>query len=115
MRKAMKQLFQKGLCGILCAAMILTGMSIPELTVYATELNDVTESGSTDGEEKTAEDLVDEKKSDDKSEDGENEKSEDESEDDEEDKLDDESEDGNEEKSDDESENGNEEKTDDES
>lgn len=115
MRKAMKQLFQKGLCGILCAAMILTGMSIPELTVYATELNDVTESGSTDGEEKNAEDLVDEKKSDDKSEDGAEEKSEDESEDDEEDKLDDESEDGNEEKSDDESENGNEEKTDDES
>ena len=37
MKKSRKKFFQKGLCGILCAAMLLSGLSIPELTAYAAE------------------------------------------------------------------------------
>lgn len=37
MKKVMKQLFRQGLCGVLCAAMILTSLSIPEMTVHAAE------------------------------------------------------------------------------
>ena len=37
MRKPMKQFFQKSACGILCAAMVLTSLSIPGRTVYAAE------------------------------------------------------------------------------
>ncbi|MCM1088904.1 MAG: glycosyl hydrolase 53 family protein [Muribaculaceae bacterium] len=37
MKKVMKQLFRQGLCGVLCAAMILTSLSIPEVTVHAAE------------------------------------------------------------------------------
>ncbi|MBO5474144.1 MAG: glycosyl hydrolase 53 family protein [Lachnospiraceae bacterium] len=40
-RKTRKQLFRRGLSGILCAAMILTGMSIPELTAYAAVQDEV--------------------------------------------------------------------------
>lgn len=42
MRKKAKQYIKKGLCGILTAAMILTSLSIPELTAYAAQA-DVTE------------------------------------------------------------------------
>ena len=41
MRKSMKQFFQKSLCGILSAAMLLSGLSIPELTAYAAEADAV--------------------------------------------------------------------------
>ncbi|MCM1212766.1 MAG: glycosyl hydrolase 53 family protein [Blautia sp.] len=37
MKKVMKQLFRQGLCSVLCAAMILTSLSIPEMTVHAAE------------------------------------------------------------------------------
>ena len=37
MRKKVKQYIKKGLCGILSAAMILTSLSIPELTAYAAQ------------------------------------------------------------------------------
>lgn len=37
MRKQKKQLFQKGLCGILSAAMILTSSMIPDWSVSAAQ------------------------------------------------------------------------------
>jgi len=49
MRKKAKQYIQKSLCGILSAAMILTSLSIPELTAYAAQ-SDVTEESETSEE-----------------------------------------------------------------
>ena len=37
MRKKVKQYIQKSLCGILSAAMILTSLSVPEMTAYAAQ------------------------------------------------------------------------------
>ncbi|MCH5256592.1 MAG: FIVAR domain-containing protein, partial [Lachnospiraceae bacterium] len=57
MKKTMKQFFQKGLSGILCAAMVLTSLSIPEMTAYAsqTELTDEVEMTAETNEEITNE------------------------------------------------------------
>lgn len=62
MKKAMKQLFRKGICGILCAAMILTSLSIPEMTAYAsqTEITEETENGDVTNEEGTETEVTDE-------------------------------------------------------
>ena len=48
MKKVMKQLFRNGLCGILCAAMVLTSLSIPEMTVYAAQIDAEDENGIID-------------------------------------------------------------------
>lgn len=37
MRKSLKQLLRKSLCGVLCTAMLFSGISVPELSVYASE------------------------------------------------------------------------------
>ena len=55
MRKKAKQYIRKSLCGILSAAMILTSLSVPELTTYAaqpdmTDGTEVSEEEVTDGE-----------------------------------------------------------------
>ncbi|MDE7132695.1 MAG: hypothetical protein K2O65_12990, partial [Lachnospiraceae bacterium] len=51
MSKQAKRFFQKGLCGILSAAMILTGSIIPDISVLAaqTALEDTTENTDADG------------------------------------------------------------------
>lgn len=48
MKKVMKQLFRNGLCGLLCAAMVLTSLSIPEMTVYAAQIDAEDENGIID-------------------------------------------------------------------
>lgn len=48
MKKVMKQLFRNGLCGILCAAMVLTSLSVPEMTVYAAQIDAEDENGIID-------------------------------------------------------------------
>ncbi len=56
MRKKVKQYIQKSLCAILSAAMILTSLSVPELTTYAAQ------PGETEiSEEMSAEEVWDEK------------------------------------------------------
>ena len=62
MKKAMKQLFQKGISGILCAAMILTSLSIPEMTTYAAEtgITEETENADVTNEEGTEAEMTDE-------------------------------------------------------
>lgn len=37
MRKSLKQFLRKSLCGVLCTAMLFSGISVPELSVYASE------------------------------------------------------------------------------
>lgn len=56
MKKTMKQLFQKGISGLLCAAMILTSLSIPEMTAYAAETGIIDEMETAD---KTKDDITD--------------------------------------------------------
>lgn len=62
MKKAMKQLFQKGISGILCAAMILTSLSMPEMTAYAAEtgITEETENADLTNEEGTEAEVPDE-------------------------------------------------------
>ncbi len=62
MKKAMKKLFRKGISGILCAAMILTSLSIPEMTAYAsqTEITEETENADVTNEEGTENEMPDE-------------------------------------------------------
>ena len=52
MRKQTKRFFQKGLCGILSAAMILTGSIIPDLSVLAAQpaVEDTVENTDADGQ-----------------------------------------------------------------
>lgn len=48
MGKELRQFFRKSISGILCAAMVLTSLSVPEMTAYAAQ-NDITdETGTTD-------------------------------------------------------------------
>ncbi len=56
MRKKVKQYIQKSLCGILSAAMILTSLSVPEMTAYAAQPG-----GTEISEEMSAEEVWDEK------------------------------------------------------
>ena len=64
MRRKLKQYMRKSLCGILSAAMILTSLSIPELTTYAAQA-DVTEEAEASTElSETEEEVRDEKKDD---------------------------------------------------
>lgn len=60
MRKKVKQYIQKSLCAILSAAMILTSLSVPELTAYAVQ-PDETEISEEASEETSAEEVRDEK------------------------------------------------------
>ena len=43
MRKNLKQFMRKSLCGVLCTAMLFSGISVPELSVYAAESEQVQE------------------------------------------------------------------------
>ena len=43
MRKSLKQFLQKSLSGVLCTAMLFSGISVPELSVYAAESEQVQE------------------------------------------------------------------------
>lgn len=61
MRKKTKQYIKKSLCGILSAAMILTSLSIPELTAYAAQ-PDETQVSTEASEESSGEAVRDEKK-----------------------------------------------------
>ncbi len=56
MRKKVKQCIQRSLCGILSAAMILTSLSVPELSAYAAQPG-----GTEISEEMSAEEVWDEK------------------------------------------------------
>lgn len=60
MRKKVRQYIQKSLCAILSAAMILTSLSVPELTAYAAQ-PDETEISEEASEETSAEEVRDEK------------------------------------------------------
>ena len=57
MRKKVKQYIQKSLCGILSAAMILTSLSVPEMTAYAAQPG-----GTEISEETSSEEVRSEKK-----------------------------------------------------
>ena len=50
MSKQVKRFFQRGLCGILSAAMILTGSIIPDLSVFAAQpdVEETTENNDAD-------------------------------------------------------------------
>lgn len=60
MRKKVKQYIQKSLCAILSAAMILTSLSVPEITAYAAQPGE-TEISEEASEETSAEEVRDEK------------------------------------------------------
>ncbi len=51
MRKKVKQCIQRSLCGILSAAMILTSLSVPEMTAYAAQPGGTEISEETSSEE----------------------------------------------------------------
>lgn len=49
MRKQVKQYLRRSLCGVLSAAMILTGSAISGMTVYAAQPDVENEGGGADG------------------------------------------------------------------
>ena len=53
MRKSLKQIMRKSLCGVLCTAMLFSGVSVPELSAYAAESERTQETESSQSAEES--------------------------------------------------------------